>query len=120
MCESKLVLKGWASLSLTELPQQYNINRHVLPYQQTRTSISTDTYFHINRHVLPDAGTSLREAKTLPTKIHLQTCEFDLTQNLNECEKKSKYKEKNLNLTTKIALIYRSLPNSKPKKKSEF
>ena len=34
-----------------------------------------------------------------------QTCHFDLTQNLNECVKKSEYTEKNLNLTTKIALL---------------
>ena len=39
----------------------------------------------------------------------IQTCHFDLTQNLNECEKKSGYTEKNLNLTTKIALSYRNL-----------
>ena len=46
----------------------------------------------------------------------LQTSNFDLTQNLNECEKKSEYTEKNLNLTTKIELLYRySLPKSKPK-----
>ena len=39
----------------------------------------------------------------------MQTCNFDLTQNLNECEKKSEYTEKNMNLTTKIALLYRNL-----------
>ena len=39
----------------------------------------------------------------------MQTCHFDLTQNLNECKKKSEYTEKNLNLTTKIALLYRNL-----------
>ena len=39
----------------------------------------------------------------------MQTCHFDLTQNLNECEKKSEFTEKNLNLTTKIALLYRIL-----------
>ena len=33
--------------------------------------------------------------------IRFQTCHFNLTQNLNECEKKSEYTEKNLNLTTK-------------------
>ena len=38
-----------------------------------------------------------------------QACHFDLTQNLNECEKKSEYSEKNLNLTTKIALLNRNL-----------
>ena len=37
----------------------------------------------------------------------MHTCHFDLTENLNECEKKSEYTEKNLNLTTKIALLYR-------------
>ena len=36
----------------------------------------------------------------------MQTCHFDLTQNLNECEKKSEHTEKNLNLTTKTALLY--------------
>ena len=39
----------------------------------------------------------------------MQTCHFDLTQNLNECEKKSQYTEKDLNLTTKIQLLYRNL-----------
>ena len=38
----------------------------------------------------------------------MQTCHFDLTQNLNECEKKSEDTEKNLNLTTKIALLNRN------------
>ena len=37
----------------------------------------------------------------------IQTCHFDLTKNVNECEKKSEYTEKNLNLTTKIELLYR-------------
>ena len=32
-----------------------------------------------------------------------------MTQNLNECEKLSEYTEKNLNLTTKIAFLYRNL-----------
>ena len=41
--------------------------------------------------------------------IYVQTCHFDLTQNLDECEKKSGYTENNLNLTTKIALLYRNL-----------
>ena len=46
-----------------------------------------------------------------------QTCDFDLTQNLNECEKKeSEYTEKNLNLTTLIELLYRNLyQNQSPK-----
>ena len=52
--------------------------------------------------------------------VNSQTCHFDLTQNLNECEKKSKYKEKNLNLTTKIALIYIDLYQIQSQKKSEF
>ena len=38
----------------------------------------------------------------------MQTCLFDVTQNLNECEKKSEYTEKNL-MTTKMALLYRNL-----------
>ena len=38
-----------------------------------------------------------------------QTCHFDLTHTLIECEKKSEYTEKNLNLTSKIALSYRNL-----------
>ena len=33
--------------------------------------------------------------------LHIQTYHFDLTQNLNECEKKSEYTEKNLHLTPK-------------------
>ena len=41
--------------------------------------------------------------------LFIQTCHFYLTQNLNEYEKKSEYAEKNLNLTTKIALLYRNL-----------
>ena len=39
----------------------------------------------------------------------IQTCHFELTQNLNECEKKSEHTEKNLNLTIKMALLYRNL-----------
>ena len=49
-----------------------------------------------------------------------QTCHFDLTQNLNECDKKSEYTEMNLNLTTKIALLYRNLYQIQSQKKSEF
>ena len=37
--------------------------------------------------------------------IVIQACHSDLTQNLNECEKKYEYTEKNLNLTTKIELL---------------
>ena len=37
----------------------------------------------------------------------MQTCHFDLTQNLNECEKKSEYTENYLNLTIKyLSIIY--------------
>ena len=39
----------------------------------------------------------------------MQTCHSSLTQNLNESEKKSEYAEKNLNLTTKIGLLYSNL-----------
>ena len=39
----------------------------------------------------------------------MQTCHFEVTHNLNECENKSEYTDKNLNLTTKIALLYRNL-----------
>ena len=49
-----------------------------------------------------------------------QTCHFDLTQILNECEKKSEYTEKNLNLTTKISLLYRNLSQIQREKKSEL
>ena len=35
----------------------------------------------------------------------LQTCHLDLTQKLSECEKKSEYTEKNLNLTAKLELL---------------
>ena len=42
----------------------------------------------------------------LCSEINLsQTCHFDLTGNLNEYEKKYEYTEKNLNLTTNIALL---------------
>ena len=41
---------------------------------------------------------------TVTSRPIQQTCDFDLTENLNECENKSEYIEKNLNLTTKIAL----------------
>ena len=52
----------------------------------------------------------------LPARCLMQTCHFDLTQNLNKCEKKSEYTEKNLNLTTKIELLYRNLyENQSPK-----
>ena len=43
------------------------------------------------------------------TKItYQQTYHFDLTQNLNECVKKSEYSETNLNLSTKTALLNRN------------
>ena len=42
--------------------------------------------------------------------MHLhQTYHFDQIQNLNDCEKKSEDTEKNLNLTTKIEILYRNL-----------
>ena len=50
----------------------------------------------------------------------MQTCHFDLTQNLNECEKKSENTENNLNLTAKITLLYRNLYQTQSQKKSEF
>ena len=37
----------------------------------------------------------------------------------DECERKSKYTEKNLNLTTKIALLYRNLYQIKQKNQSQ-
>ena len=52
--------------------------------------------------------------------LHTQTYHFDLAQNLNECQKKSEYTEKNLNLTTKIELLYRNLYQNQSQKKSEF
>ena len=39
---------------------------------------------------------------------------------MNECEKKSEYTEKNLNLTTKISLLYRNLSQVQREKKSEL
>ena len=51
--------------------------------------------------------------------VHFRTCHFDLTQNLNKCEKKSEYTEKNLNLTTKIARLSRNLYEIQSQKKSE-
>ena len=56
----------------------------------------------------------------MPSTTYHQTCHFDLTQNLNECKKKSEYTEKNLNLTTKKALLYRNLYQIQSHKKSEF
>ena len=35
--------------------------------------------------------------------VVVQTCHFDLMHNLNECEKKSEYTEKNLNLTIQFS-----------------
>ena len=53
-----------------------------------------------------------------------QTCHFDLTQNLNECEiteKKNLNKQKkNLNLTIKIALLYRNLYQIQSEKNLNF
>ena len=49
-------------------------------------------------------------------QAHKQTCHFDLTQNLNECEKKSEYTEKNLNLTTKVEFLYRNLYQNQSQK----
>ena len=53
-------------------------------------------------------------------KYVTQTCHFDLTQNLNGCAKKSEYTEKNLNLATKIALLYRNLYQVQWQKKLNF
>ena len=39
----------------------------------------------------------------------MQTCHFNLTQNLNEWAKNSEYTEKNLNLTIEIEPLYRNL-----------
>ena len=50
----------------------------------------------------------------------MQTCHSDLTQNLNELEKKSEYTEKNLNSTTKIALLYRNLYQIQSQKNLNF
>ena len=47
----------------------------------------------------------------------MQTCHFDLTQNMNESKKKFEYTEKNLNLTTKIALLYRNVYQIQSQKK---
>ena len=41
--------------------------------------------------------------------LSMQTWHPNLTQNLNECEKKSEYAEKNLNLTIIIGLLYSNL-----------
>ena len=50
-----------------------------------------------------------------------QTCHSDLTQNLKECENKSGYIEKNLNLTIiKIALLYIEISTKFIAKKSEL
>ena len=46
----------------------------------------------------------------------VQTCHFAVTENLNEYKKKSEYTEKNLNLTSKIALLYWNLYKIKVKK----
>ena len=37
--------------------------------------------------------------------VCMQTCHFDLTQNLNECEKKSEYTEKNLKIDYQISTL---------------
>ena len=52
--------------------------------------------------------------------LYMQTCHFDLTHNLNKCEKKSEYTEKNLNLATKIALLYRNLYQVQSQKNLSF
>ena len=54
------------------------------------------------------------------TTDNMQTCHFDLTQNLNECEKKSEYTEMNLNLSTKIALLYTKLYQIQSQKNLNF
>ena len=54
--------------------------------------------------------------------VHICTATMvpDLPQNLNECEKKSEDAEKNLNLTTKIVLLYRNLYQIQSQKNSNF
>ena len=54
--------------------------------------------------------------KALSYELLTQICQFDLTQNLNECEKKSEYTEKNLNLTTKMAFYIEISSKFKAKK----
>ena len=55
-----------------------------------------------------------------PREYLKQTCHSDMTQNLNESEKKSEYAEKSLNLTIKIGLLYSNLYQIQSQKKSEF
>ena len=53
--------------------------------------------------------------------IVIQTCKFDQTQNVKECEKKkSEYTENNLILTTKLELLYRNLYQNQSQTISEF
>ena len=49
-----------------------------------------------------------------------QTCHFHLTKNLNWHELKSEYIEKNLNPSTKIALLYKILHKIQSKKILNF
>ena len=46
----------------------------------------------------------------------VQSCHFDLTLNLIDCEKKSEYTEKSLNLTAKTELLYSNLYQNQSQK----
>ena len=52
--------------------------------------------------------------------LSIKNCHFDLTENLNECEKNLNNTEKNLNLTIKIALLHRNLYQIQSKKNLNF
>ena len=58
---------------------------------------------------LKDVSCLKKKKWAVGQSCQIQTCYFDLTKNLNECENKSKYTENNLNLTDKIALLHRNL-----------
>ena len=61
-----------------------------------------------------------QEAFVMPDSASDLDCHFDLTENLNECENKSEHTEKNLNLTTKIELLYRNFYHIQNQKNLNF
>ena len=91
-------MAGLPSLWIYDLKGWQTIKKEPPNYNTSAISIKADWINHWGKRRDGFIASSL-----------MQTCHFDLTQILNECEKKSEFTEKNLNSTTKIAFLYRNL-----------
>ena len=101
---SRLYFIIWANLNRWSPQPNLNTPKSKLGHEKRmKTATSTTVGLKFSKCAL---WSSLHLA--FIAGLFKQTCHFDQTQNLNECEKKSEYTEKNLNLTTKIAFLYRN------------